>query len=92
MAIVLWFSALNGDQRITLDLGFLEIYRFPVTMVAFGGLCLGMFVMLAAGIHSDLRVRRILRERLTEEAREEGIVDRRQRDLFKPDEDETSEV
>jgi hypothetical protein len=43
-----------------------------------------MVVMLVAGINSDLKVRRILRERLAEEDREEKAraVDRSQHDLF----------
>ena len=42
--------------------------------------------MLVAGIHSDLRVRRILRARLQEDADEErgAMVDRHQRELFSP--------
>ncbi|MNC96257.1 hypothetical protein D3C83_135850 [compost metagenome] len=51
-----------------------------------------MVVMLVAGIHSDLKVRRILRERLAEEDREEKerlAVDRSQRDLFEGDPEQT---
>ncbi len=83
------FAALNGGARVTLDLGFVTLYRIPVTFVAFGGLLLGMLVMLVAGIHSDLRVRRILRERLREEDLEEKARhDRHQRDLFREDDEE----
>ncbi|MBW3534636.1 MAG: DUF1049 domain-containing protein [Gemmatimonadetes bacterium] len=79
------FAAFNGGQRVTLRLGFLTLYRVPLTVVAFGALILGMLVMLVASVHTDLRVRRILRERLAEEDREErarAAVDRNQRDLF----------
>ena len=79
------FAALNGGQRVTLRLGFATLYRVPLTTVAFGALILGMLVMLVASIHSDLRVRRILRQRLADEDREEKArtaVDRNQRDLF----------
>ena len=78
------FAALNGDQRVTLRFGLATLYRVPVTAVVFGALILGVVVMLVAGIHSDLKVRRILRERLAEEDREEKAraVDRSQRDLF----------
>jgi uncharacterized integral membrane protein len=78
------FAALNGDQRVTLRFGVATLYRVPVTAVVFGALILGVVVMLVAGIHSDLKVRRILRERLAEEDREEKAraVDRSQRDLF----------
>ena len=82
VGLVIWFTAHNGDQRITLDLGFARFYQFPVTMVAFAALLVGMLVMLLAGLHTDLRVRRILRDRLIEEARAEGATDLTQRDLF----------
>jgi uncharacterized integral membrane protein len=79
------FAALNGGQRVTLRLGFTTIYRVPLTAVAFGALILGMVVMLVAGIHSDLKVRRILRERLADEDREERarvFIDQHQTSLF----------
>jgi hypothetical protein len=80
------FAAGNAGHRVTLNLGILVLYRAPVTLVAFLGLLAGMLVMFAAGIHTDLKVRRILRERLAEEARQEqGWIDRNQRDLFAQD-------
>lgn len=80
------FAAANAGHRVTLELGIFTLYRAPVTLVAFSGLLLGMLVMFAAGIHSDLKVRRILRERLAEETREaQGWIDRNQRDLFAQD-------
>jgi uncharacterized integral membrane protein len=85
LVLSMGFAALNAGQRVTLRLGFLTVYRVPLTVVAFGALVLGMVVMLVAGVYSDLRVRRILRERLAEEDREERariFVDERQRDLF----------
>lgn len=89
IAVVLFlsmaFAAANGGQRVTLRLGFTTFYRVPLTAVAFGALILGMVTMLLAGIHSDLRVRRILRERLADEDREERariFVDRTQTNLF----------
>ena len=91
VGLVIWFTAHNGDQRITLDLGFTRFYRFPVTMVAFASLLLGMLVMLLAGLHTDLRVRKILRDRLIEEARAEGLTDLTQRDLFGAEEAEEAE-
>lgn len=78
------FAALNGGQRVNLDLGFATFQRVPVTWIAFGALLLGMLVMLAVDLRSDLRVRRILRERLREEDREERArTDRHQQDLFR---------
>ena len=80
------FAALNGGQRVTLRLGIATFYRVPITGIAFGALILGMLVMLVAGIHSDLKVRRILRERLAEEDRQERArIDHSQRDLFEGD-------
>lgn len=84
------FAAANAPHRVTVDVGLVTFYRVPVAYVAFGGLFVGMLVVLVAGIHSDLKVRRILRERLREEDREERArmeVDRYQRDLFKEDDD-----
>jgi uncharacterized integral membrane protein len=80
------FAAGNADHRATLNLGLLTLYRVPVTLVAFSGLMMGMLVMFAAGVHSDLRVRKILRERLAQEAKEEQKwIDRNQQDLFAQD-------
>ena len=83
---VMGFASLNGTERVTLRLGFVTLYRFPLTGVAFGGLLIGMIIMFVAGIQADLRVRRILRERLQAEAREEReagpVTDRAQQDLF----------
>lgn len=81
------FAALNSGEWVTLDLGFTTLYRVPVVYIAVGGLLTGMLVMLVAGIRSDLKVRRILRERLREEDRtERARIDRHQRDLFRQDE------
>jgi uncharacterized integral membrane protein len=84
LAVSMAFAALNGGQRVTLRLGFATFYRVPLTAVTFGALILGMVVMLIAGIHSDLKVRSILRARLAEEDREEKalLVDHTQRELF----------
>jgi uncharacterized integral membrane protein len=83
VVLVMGFAALNGSQHVTLRLGFVTLYYVPLTAVAFGGLVAGMLIMFVAGIRSDLRVRRILRERLADEAREaQSRVDRNQVDLF----------
>ena len=49
-----------------------------------------MVIMLVTSIHNDLRVRRILRDRLTEEDSEEKarIIAHRQHDLFGKDKEE----
>jgi hypothetical protein len=80
------FAAANAGHRVTLSLGFFTFYQVPVTLVAFSGLFVGLLVMFATGIHSDLKVRRILRERLEEESRrEQSWIDRSQQDLFADD-------
>jgi uncharacterized integral membrane protein len=74
LLLVMAFAALNGLERVTLRLGFATFYRFPLTGVAFGAFLAGMIVMFVAGLQSDLRVRRILRERLQLEATGEGAT------------------
>lgn len=78
------FAYLNSGHRVTLRLGIFTLYNIPLTVVVFGSVIVGMIVMLAAGIRSDLKVRRILRTRLAEEDREERerFVDLSQQDLF----------
>lgn len=76
---------LNGGQRVTLRLGIATLYRVPLTVVIFGSLIVGMTIVMVAGIRADIRVRRILREKLREEGEEERariFVDRAQQDLF----------
>ncbi len=86
LVLVMAFARLNGAQRVTVDLGVATFHQVPITYVAFSGLFVGMLVMFVAGIHADLRVRRLLRERLQEEDQaEQEWIDRAQRDLFRPD-------
>jgi len=84
LALSLGFAVLNGGQRVTLRLGFVTLYGVPLTVVAFGGLMAGMVIMLGASVHSDLKVRRILRARLAEEGENDRdrYIDMNQRDLF----------
>jgi len=87
LVMVMLFARWNGGERVTVDLGLWTLYGVPLTYVAFGSLFIGMLVMLLAGVHADLKVRRFLRERLEAEDREERQrVDRYQRDLFATDE------
>ena len=80
------FTALNGTQRVTVNLGIVILNQVPVTWVAFGGLFTGMVVMLIAGLQGDLKVRGILRQRLEIEDQEErALIDRTQHDLFPAD-------
>ncbi len=78
------FASLNGGQRVTLRLGIATLYGVPLTVVAFGGMVVGMVIMLGASVRSDLKVRRILRARLAEESLQETqrFVDQSQQDLF----------
>ncbi len=77
------FAALNGSQRVTVDLWLVAFHRVPLTFVVFGGLFAGMLVMLIAGVQSDLKVRAILRQRLETENREEqALIDLAQQELF----------
>lgn len=88
LALSILFTAWNGTERVTLDLGFATFYRVPLTWVVFGGLTVGMLIMLAAGLHADLRVRKILRDRFEREAEEERRrMDPHQKDLFGPEEE-----
>ena len=84
------FGSVNGSETVTLKLGVITLYDVPITVVAFFGLLAGMVIMLVTSIHNDLRVSRILRDRLTEEDSEEKarIIDHRQHDLFGKDEEE----
>jgi uncharacterized integral membrane protein len=86
LVLVMLFARWNGGERVTVELGVWTLYRVPLTYVAFGSLFIGMLVMLLAGLHADLRVRRFLREKLEEEDRAERLrVDRNQKDLFAPE-------
>ena len=83
LLVAMGFAAANAGNRVTLSLGFITLYQVPVTLVAFSGLFVGMLVMFATGVHTDLKVRRVLRDRLAEESlREQGWIDRNQQDLF----------
>ena len=83
VVFAVFFASRNGAERVHLDLGLVILPDVPVTVVAFGGLLIGMLVMLVAGIQSDLKVRAILRQRFAEQSGEEGeFVDIAQRDLF----------
>ncbi len=89
LLVSIGFAAMNGAQRVTVRLGIATFYQVSLTVVVFGAVILGMLGVLVAGIAADLRVRRILLDRLAEEREEEHermFVDRNQTTLF-PDED-----
>jgi uncharacterized integral membrane protein len=86
LLLAMGFAAANAGNRATLELGIVTLYQVPVTLVAFSGLIVGMLAMFATGIHTDLKVRQILRERLSQESKEEqSSIDRNQQDLFSED-------
>lgn len=73
-ALGVLFALGNAGRVVTLDLGLFTLSRVPVTFVAFGGMVVGMGVVLAAGIHADLKVRRLLRERHRQDSLAERSV------------------
>jgi uncharacterized integral membrane protein len=86
--LAMGFAAANAGHRVTIDLGLFTLYQVPVTLVAFSGLFVGMVLMFITGVHTDLKVRRILRDRFAEESRQERtVIDRNQKDLFGADTD-----
>ncbi len=95
LVFVLLFVRWNGAERVTLDLGMWTFYRVPLTWVAFGSFLVGMAVMLLAGLHADLRVRRFLRERFAEsgvDRVDEAPGDRLQQDLFRAEPEDDDEI
>lgn len=62
------FARGNAGREIAINLGFITLDSVPVTFVAFGGMVVGMGVVLVAGINADLKVRRLLRERHMKES------------------------
>ena len=68
------FARANAGREVSIDFGIFTLSDVPVTFVAFGGMVAGMAVVFAAGIHADLKVRRLLRERHLEEGR--PMIDR----------------
>ena len=84
MSFVLLLTRYNGNELVMLNLGFRTFYRVPLAWVAVGSLLMGMGVMLLAGLHADLKVRRFLRDRLAREEEEgrEPLRDLLQQDLF----------
>ncbi len=63
VALGIGFAVANQGNEAMVGLGIVTLREVPVTFVAFGGMVVGMVVVVAAGIHTDLRVRRLLRER-----------------------------
>lgn len=62
------FARGNAGREVAINLGFMTLDSVPVTFVAFGGMVVGMAVVLVAGINADLKVRRLLRERHMKES------------------------
>ncbi len=72
VVLAVGFARANAGIEVTIDLWIVTLRRVPVTFVAFGGMVVGMGVVLVAGINADLKVRRLLRERHLEDSREGG--------------------
>ena len=72
VVLAVGFARANAGIEVTIDLWIVTLRREPVTFVAFGGMVVGMGVVLVAGINADLKVRRLLRERHLEDSREGG--------------------
>lgn len=66
------FAMVNAGSEVAIDLGIVTLSSVPVTFVAFGGMVVGMGVVLVAGINADLKVRRLLRERHLEDSGKGG--------------------
>ena len=86
MVLGVLFAAGNAGRLVSINLGLFTLDRVPVTFVAFGGMVVGMGVVLAAGINADLKVRRLLRERhergsLAERTGRRGFDDHDQGDM-----------
>lgn len=68
VALGVGFAMANAGREVAIDLGIFVLQRVPVTFVAFGGMVVGMGIVLVAGINADLKVRRLLRERHLEDS------------------------
>lgn len=55
------FAALNGGQRVRLDLGIVTLERVSVPILVFASVVVGMAVCILAGARADLRNRRRMR-------------------------------
>ena len=66
------FAMANAGREVMINLGIVTLQRVPITFVAFGGMVVGMGVVLVAGINADLKVRRLLRERHLEDGGKGG--------------------
>lgn len=66
------FAIANAGREVMINLGIITLQRVPITFVAFGGMVVGMGVVLVAGINADLKVRRLLRERHLEDSAKGG--------------------
>jgi len=56
------FSFLNSSARVTLDVGFTELYQISLVGLVFGSFLLGMIAMFLFGLRYDRKVRDTLRD------------------------------
>lgn len=76
-AIVMAAAALvylNAGERVSLQLGFVRLYRMSLTGLLFVSFLAGMVTMFLIGLGYDLKVRRALREADRRVARAKGTV------------------
>jgi uncharacterized integral membrane protein len=55
------FAALNGGQRVRIDLGLMTLERVSVPILVFASVVVGMAICILAGARADLRNRRRMR-------------------------------
>ncbi|HEX7091426.1 MAG TPA: hypothetical protein VF192_14905 [Longimicrobiales bacterium] len=67
LAALAGFAYFNAGERVTLRLGVFVITGVPLSIVITGAALLGMLAMFVVGLRTDLRVRRLLRDRLARE-------------------------
>ena len=67
LAALAGFAYFNAGERVTLRLGVFVIAGVPLSIVITGSALLGMLAMFVVGLRADLRVRRLLRDRLARE-------------------------
>ncbi len=64
-----WFAYAHFDQAVDINLGLFELRNVPLPLVIYGSVIVGMLVMVAVGLRSDMRVR----DALKNDADEAGV-------------------
>ena len=63
-----FFSFLNSNERVTLDVGVTTLYQISLVGLVFGSFLAGMIAMFLFGLRHDRRVRGALRDRAIRQA------------------------